>query len=253
MHSDSDVTPAVLAPHPVLPGYYREEKEKRGFVRKIFNETAGDYDRVERIMALGTGSWYRRKALLRAGLRRGMRVLDVATGTGLVAYEEVAIVEDPKLVIGVDPSSEMLLQGKRRVSIGMIAGVGEQLPLVKESFDFLSMGYALRHLSDVSIAFREFLRVLKPGGKVCILEITRPKGKLAFFLMRSYMRYVVPWITRLTASPAESSLLWQYYWDTIEACISPKQVMETLSAAGFVDVAHHKELGVFSEYTARRP
>lgn len=117
MHTDSDLTPAALPPHPAPPKYYRKDEEKCGFVRKIFNETAGDYDRVEKVMALGTGSWYRRKALHRAGLQPHMRVLDVATGTGLMASEEVAIVGDAKLVTGVDPSSEMLLQGRHRVSI----------------------------------------------------------------------------------------------------------------------------------------
>src|SRR4051812_11244286 len=80
----------MLAPHPTLPEYYESEATKRAFVRGIFDETAGDYDRVERVMALGTGPWYRRQALKRAGLVGGMKVLDVATGTGLVAREEVA-------------------------------------------------------------------------------------------------------------------------------------------------------------------
>src|SRR6478735_6008277 len=73
-----------IPPHPMLPRYYRSAREKHRFVRGIFDEAAGDYDRVERAMALGTGSWYRRQALLRAGLKKGMRVLDVAIGTGLV-------------------------------------------------------------------------------------------------------------------------------------------------------------------------
>src|SRR5688572_11391454 len=77
----------AVAPHPTLPRYYASDG-KRSFVRRIFNHTAGDYDRVEKMMALGSGSWYRRQALMRAGLVSGMRVLDVAIGTGLVAREE---------------------------------------------------------------------------------------------------------------------------------------------------------------------
>ena len=61
----------TLAPHPTLPRYYAGESDKRSFVRKIFNQTAPDYERIERWMALGSGSWYRRQALLRAGLMRG--------------------------------------------------------------------------------------------------------------------------------------------------------------------------------------
>src|SRR3954466_15597742 len=100
--------PDTLAPPPPLPRYYAGESDKRSFVRKIFNETAPDYERVERWMAFGSGSWYRRQALLRGGLTRGMRVLDVAIGTGLVAREEVAITGNAKLVLGIDPSVGMI-------------------------------------------------------------------------------------------------------------------------------------------------
>src|SRR2546428_14161610 len=93
----------IVAPHPALPRYYDDGVSgKRSFVRRIFNQTAGDYDRVERVMALGSGSWYRRQALRRAGLAAGMRVLDVAIGTGLVAREEIDIAGDPRLVLGLD-------------------------------------------------------------------------------------------------------------------------------------------------------
>src|SRR3954449_6403754 len=137
----------TLAPHPTLPRYYAGEAEKRSFVRKIFNETAPDYERVERWMALGSGSWYRRQALLRAGLAPGMRVLDVAIGTGLVAREEAAITGDPKLVLGLDPSIGMLSEARRTLPVQAVLGVAEELPLADAQFDFLSMGYALRHLS----------------------------------------------------------------------------------------------------------
>src|ERR1043165_7722134 len=103
-----DRAPAI-APHPAMPRYYdAADSSKRSFVRRIFNQTAGDYDRVERLMALGSGSWYRRQALRRAGLAQGMRVLDVAIGTGLVAREEVEITGDPKLVFGLDLSIVMV-------------------------------------------------------------------------------------------------------------------------------------------------
>src|SRR5262245_14649409 len=96
------------APHPPLEGYYRGEDGRRAFVRRIFDDTAGDYDRIERVMALGSGRWYRRRALVRAGLAHEMEVLDVAVGTGLVAREAVAVVGNPRRVVGVDPSLGML-------------------------------------------------------------------------------------------------------------------------------------------------
>src|SRR5687768_6066509 len=91
----------VLPPHPVLHRYYGPgAKHKQQFVRRIFDDGAADYDRIERLMALGSGSWYRRRALRRAGLATGMRALDVAIGTGLVAREAIEIVGPRGTVVG---------------------------------------------------------------------------------------------------------------------------------------------------------
>jgi demethylmenaquinone methyltransferase/2-methoxy-6-polyprenyl-1,4-benzoquinol methylase len=245
-------SPVHLQPHPTLRTYYAGESEKRAFVRHIFDTTAGDYDRVERMMAFGSGSWYRREALKRAGLVAGMRVLDVAVGTGLVAREEIRLAGSPDLVLGVDPSVGMLSRAVRSLGIRGVMGVGEQLPLANGSFDFLSMGYALRHVTDLGAAFREYYRVLKPGGRLCVLEITRPRGWAGRLLLKGYMKTVVPLLTRLTTRHADTQLLWRYYWETIESCVDPARVMEAIAAAGFGDVRRRAELGVFSEYTAKK-
>ena len=248
-----DVTPsAIVAPHPTLPRYYENDGARAGFVRRIFDAGAADYDRIERMMALGSGSWYRRMALRRAGLAAGMRVLDVAIGTGLVAREEVGLVGDPSRVLGVDPSAGMLAEAVRTLSVRVVMGRAERLPLEGGQFDFLSMGYALRHIADLSEAFAEFHRVVRPGGTVCILEITRPRSRVAGMLLRQYMRRVVPMLARLTGRRSESPVLWEYFWDTIAACVPPERVTGALAEAGFVDVAVHKDLGIFSQYVGRR-
>lgn len=240
-------------PHPTLPRYYGSEADKGSFVRSIFNRTARDYDRVERFMALGSGPWYRRQALVRAGLSPGMRVLDVAVGTGLVAREAVRIAGDPALVTGLDPSIGMLAEARRALPINAILATAEDMPLDDGRFDFVSMGYALRHMSDLSIAFGQFYRVLKPGGRLCILEITRPRTAIHRAAVKAYMRFVVPTLTRLTTRCADSQRLWQYYWDTIETCVPVETVSAELTRAGFSDVTHHFELGLFSEFRASRP
>jgi len=240
---------ATLPPHAPLREYYADEDDHQRFVRRIFDETAVDYERVERLLALGTGPWYRRQALRRAGLAAGMQVLDVGIGTGLVAREALALVGPGGQLTGVDPSPGMMAQ-VRAPGITLLQGRAEALPLVDAGIDFLSMGYALRHLSDLHAAFAEFARVLRPGGRLLLLEITRPDGRMATRLLRGYMRAVVPVAARWVTGHSDTAHLWRYYWDTIEACVEPQQVMQALSDAGFADVRRHVELGIFSEYTA---
>jgi len=249
----TDKPMSSLPPQPHLTQYYKTNQEKRVFVRGLFDRGAVGYDQAENIMALGTGKWYRRKALQRAGLKEGMRVLDVATGTGLVAREAISITGNPAGFVGLDPSPGMLLQARSLLRIQAALGYAEEIPFADSSFDFVSMGYALRHLTDLIVAFKEFYRVLEPGGRVCILEITRPNGRFKEFLLRSYIRGVIPVLSRLTLRSHDAAVLWQYYWETIQVCVPPEKVVEALQAVGFVAVKRHVELGIFSEYTATRP
>ena len=244
---------AVHAPHPPLTDYYASEQERRGFVGNLFDRTASDYDRIDRLLALGSGPWYRNQALQRAGLKPGMRIVDIGVGTGLVAREAVTLVGDPALVVGVDPSAGMMACA-HLPGVQLIEGRAEAIPFPDASFDFLS--YALRHISDLSAAFGEFHRVLKPGGRLCLLEITKPERAWSQALLKVYMRGVVPLLARLTGSSAESAKLWRYYWDTIEACVPPSGVIDTLEKAGFTGVNRHAEsraLSILAEYQAAKP
>lgn len=242
---------AVTVPHPVLSDYYRDEGERRRFLDSIFDRTAPDYDSIEKLLGFGSGPWYRGQALRRAGLGPGMALVDVGVGTGLVARQAVRIVGDPALVTGVDPSAGMLAAASLP-GVRLVQGTGEAIPLTPESQDFVSMGYALRHLASLRDAFAEFHRVLRPGGRVLVLEITRPTGRFARTMLKAYMRGVVPPLARLWSRSPETARIWRYYWETIEACVPPESVLATLEAAGFRDVHRHVELGIFSEYRARR-
>ncbi len=243
----------VRAPHRPLTDYYASEQERQGFVRAIFDSTAPDYDRIEKLLALGSGPWYRHQALLRAGLQPGMRVLDVGVGTGLTAREAVAITGDASLVTGVDPSAGMMAAARLPAAVTLIEGRAEAIPLPDASFDFLSMGYALRHIGDFSAACREFHRVMKPGGRICLLEITRPESRLGRVLLKAYMKGIVPLLAGLVARHRETAQLWRYYWDTIETCAPPARILATLENAGFSAVRHHREsrpLSILAEYQA---
>ena len=238
----------VHAPHEVLGEYYADTRARRGFLGAIFDSTACDYDRIERLVGLGTGPWYRRQALMRAGLAPGMRMLDVAIGTGLVAREAQRVLAGEGSIVGLDPSAGMMRSYAGAVPVTLVQGRAEALPFRDHEFDFLALGFALRHLDDLERVFGEFRRVLKPGGRVLLLEITRPRGAFARGLLRAYMRGVVPALSRLMARESETPRLWRYYWDTIDACAPPERVVATLQAAGFAGVDRHVEVGIFSEY-----
>jgi demethylmenaquinone methyltransferase/2-methoxy-6-polyprenyl-1,4-benzoquinol methylase len=239
-----------LAPHPPLRDYYASEADRHAWVLGLFNRTACDYDRVERVMAFGTGSWYRRRALRDAGLRSGMTVFDVGVGTGLVAREAALLCGDPTRVMGVDPSPGMVENAKVPSGVRLVSGSAECIPAADAEADFLCMGYALRHVGDLSAAFCEFYRVLKPGGRLCLLEITRPDRHWSQILLKLYMRVMIPVAARLVARHRDTPELMRYYWDTIEACAPPPVIQSALRATGFVEVTRHVELGIFSEYRA---
>jgi demethylmenaquinone methyltransferase / 2-methoxy-6-polyprenyl-1,4-benzoquinol methylase len=243
----------MQAPHPPLRDYYTHEAERGGWVTQLFDRTAGDYDRIERVMALGSGSSYRRKALCRAGLLPGMRVLDVGVGTGLTACQAALLVGASGQVTGIDPSSGMIQNAKVPPGVELLLGSAEAIPAASQSADFLCMGYALRHIADMSAAFREFSRVLKPGGRICLLEITRPEGRVRRAVLKAYMRGVVPFLAGILGKNADSPKLMRYYWDTIDACAAPNEILQAIREAGFVEDYRFVELGIFSEYCARKP
>ena len=240
-------------PHPVLTRYYPRDEERRPFVIALFDASARHYDRLCGVMSLGSGRWYRRWTLDRVGLRPGMRLLDVATGTGLVAHAAARILKDPRAIVGLDPSAGMLHEARKTVTGPLVQGQVEDLPFEADRFDFLTIGYALRHAADLEVAFRECRRVLKPGGRILILEISRPASRGRRRLLRLYLTRVLPSIMTLTTRNRHAATLSRYYWDTIAACVAPEAIMDSLVRSGFVEVRRRVFGGLLSEYTAVRP
>ena len=250
MNGATEPRPPGLRPHSELPEYYGTPEARREFLGEIFDTAAPDYGRIESVLGLGSGSWYRRGALVRAGLAPGMRVLDVAVGTGLVAREAKRIVGASGMVVGVDPSLGMMTAADGLAGVPLVQGRAEALPFADGSFDFVSLGFALRHVDDVATTFREFRRVLKPGGLLVMLEITRPASRSGRALLAFYMRGLVPLASRVLARRPETERLFRYYWDTIDACVPPATVLEALAAHGFSEPQRKVQLGIFSEYRA---
>jgi len=94
---------------------------------------------------------------------------------------------------------------------------------------------------------------LRPGARLCLLEITRPNRAYVRSLLKAYMRTIVPFASRFVARDRGMPMLMRYYWDTIEACVPPESILAAITAGGFVDVRQHVELGIFSEYRATKP
>ena len=235
-----------------LPQYWSDEPTRRRYLDHLFDGTAGDYDFVERLLGLGSGPWHRREALRHAGLAPGMHVLDIATGTGLVAREALAIVGPEGRVVGLDPSAGMLEQAGA-LDIPLVRALGERLPCRDASFDFVSMGYALRHVADLEKLFAEMRRVLRPGGIACVLELTRPANPAVAGAVRVFMTRVVPAVARLSRGNDHGRQLMQFYWDTIDACVPPETVLAALERSGLANVKRAVALGMFSDYTGRKP
>lgn len=241
-----------LRPHPPLPRYYQSEEQRRRQVDAWFDEAASDYDWINQAMSFGAGHFYRREALLRAGLDEDMTLLDAGTGTGAVAVQAQKIVGRRGRVVALDPSLGMLRQAAGRGVRHRVRGLAEALPLPGGRFDMLTMGYALRHVADLRATFREYLRVLKPGGKLLLLEITPPPSRLSHALLKLYLGRLMPLLARFGHGGRASRELMQYYWDTIESCVSPAVILEALAGAGFRQAERHVEMKIFSEYTAVR-
>jgi demethylmenaquinone methyltransferase/2-methoxy-6-polyprenyl-1,4-benzoquinol methylase len=241
----------ALPPHPPLRRYYSGESEHRQRIDDLFNRAAADYDWITQAMSFGIGHWYRKRVLLRAGLGNGMSVLDLGCGTGVLAAHSQAIVGEEGRVAALDPSLGMLRQATARGVHLRVSALAEALPFATGNFDLLAMGYALRHVADLRATFREFRRVLREGGKLLLLEITPPRRRIAFRLVKLYLGGVVPWLARLRGGPG-AQVLMEYYWDTVERCVQPAVILNALGEAGFVQVARRVEKGVLSEYSAVR-
>ena len=239
-----------MNPHPVIAAHYARPEDKPAFVQQLFDAGAPHYDAVVDWGFLRSGAFYRRWAQQRHGLRPGMQLLDVACGTGLMTLAAARILGSAATITGVDPSEGMLAVARRRLPARFLAGRAEALPVPDASIDFLTLGYALRHVSDLRTTFEEFRRVLRPGGRVLILEVTKPGNRVGAFLFRVYFQRIFPFLARLFTRSRDTGAMMLYFWETMDACVRPEAVLQELRAAGFTQVARQRMLGLFSEYTA---
>jgi demethylmenaquinone methyltransferase/2-methoxy-6-polyprenyl-1,4-benzoquinol methylase len=242
-----------IPPHPTLPEYYGTSESRQSFVNDLFDRTASWYRTIDRATAFGMGGFHRRNALRAAGLRPGMTALDIGCGPGLTTQGALRLVGPTGYVVGLDPSAGMLHEARKSGCRTLVQGIGEQLPFRDARFDFVSMGYALRHVADLGAAFREYRRVLKPGGILFLLEVSRPRSAALRSAFRFYIRNVVGTGLATASRNQDMRTLLRYWWDTIERCESPEAILSALHEAGFRQ-ERVKELfsGLFRDYRAVR-
>ena len=250
---DDERNPTLPGPPDVIAEDHARPAPRQPIVRSLFNHTAQHYAKVNRLFSLGSGGWYRRYCLRRAGLAPGAQVIDIAVGTGLLAREPVAITGDSDSVIGVDVSEAMLAVARRHLRIGLVQGDAEALPLAGDVADFVTMGYALRHLADIDAALYEAWRVLRPGGTIVLLEISPPRRWVWRVVAAFYIGVIVPLLALLTTLDRRAGALMLYHWETIASRAAPETVMKAISTTGFRSVDCWTDLDLFRCYVGRKP
>lgn len=222
-------------------------------VRAMFGQVAGRYDLMNRLMTFGQDVRWRRFVIGRAGLRPGERLLDLATGTGDLAFDALAQTDNLR-VAGADFTVEMMRVGRRRPGaerMNWLAADALALPFADASFDAVIQGYLLRNLVDIPTALAEQYRVLRPGGRIVVLETSPPPRSPVRPLVNAHMRYGIPMLSRLVSGSPEA---YGYLLATTARFRSPSELVMLLHDAGFEQVQWRSFMfGTQAVHWARKP
>lgn len=212
-------------------------EEKAGLVRQVFDSVASRYDLMNDLMSLGIHRLWKRQAVALAGVRRGQRVLDLASGTGDLAERFAGIVGIEGTVVMSDINAAMLTQGRDRLlDLGLVANLrytlanAERLPFTSDTFDCVTIGFGLRNVTRKEWALAEMLRVLRPGGRALILEFSHPTSPALGRVYDLYSFSVLPGLGRLIANDAES---YRYLAESIRMHPDQETLKAMMEAAGF--------------------
>ncbi|MFP4607705.1 bifunctional demethylmenaquinone methyltransferase/2-methoxy-6-polyprenyl-1,4-benzoquinol methylase UbiE [Thiohalospira sp.] len=223
----------------------RGEKKRR--VGGVFSSVAAKYDLMNDLMSGGVHRLWKRFTLDRAGLRRGQRVLDLAGGTGDLAEAEARRVGPDGEVVLSDINAEMLGHGRERlVNAGLAGNIqyvqadAEHLPFPDNHFDRVTMAFGLRNVTDKEAALASIHRVLKPGGRLLVLEFSRPVLPGLKPVYDAYSFTALPLMGRLVAGDAES---YRYLAESIRMHPDQQTLAGMFEAAGFTGVTWHDLTG----------
>ncbi len=222
-------------------------EEKTARVRGVFDSVAGKYDLMNDLMSGGLHRLWKRFTLARTGLRLGERALDVAGGTGDLAAGLSRQVGRDGLVILSDINASMLREGRRRLldrgllhNVRMVQANAECLPFRDQSFHCVTIGFGLRNVTDKQAALNSMARTLKPGGRLLVLEFSRPVLKPIRPLYDLYSFKVLPALGEFVAKDAAS---YRYLAESIRMHPPQAELLDMLRAAGLEDCRYHNLSG----------
>ena len=220
------------------------EEEKTEKVKEVFDSVATNYDLMNDLMSMGIHRLWKRFMLSQTGLKMGMKALDVAGGTGDIAALLREQVGESGLVVMTDINPSMLKEGRSRLldrgklkNIQVIQCDAEQLPFDEDQFDCVTIAFGLRNVTVKENALKSMFRVLKPGGKLLILEFSKPNEMLSP-VYDIYSFNILPTLGEWVANDRES---YQYLAESIRVHPDQEKLEQMILSAGF-DRAEYRNL-----------
>jgi demethylmenaquinone methyltransferase/2-methoxy-6-polyprenyl-1,4-benzoquinol methylase len=223
--------------------------------RSMFNRIAGYYDGTNRLLSVGFDRYWRRRAVASLAPKAGGTYLDVGSGTGDIALEILR--QSPEsIVTGIDPSQAMLVIGREKIegmglarSITLTVGDALDLQFRDYSFDGVITSFCIRNVTDRRRALEECHRVLRPGGKFVILELTDPGGPIMKPLFRIYSNAIIPLVTKVLSSASA----YRYLTDSMADFPRAERFVSLMREVGFVDTGHiHMTGGITTIFSGTR-
>ena len=211
-------------------------QEKAHYMQRLFSGAPKEYDSLLSHLTLRNDSAWRQAVLDASELKLNALVLDVATGTGLMAFGFANKLDDGSLVIGVDLCEPMLLKGVANVRkneekrVNFVAGRGEALPFVDGVFDCATITLALRNVTDARLVLQEMTRVVRNGGTVICLDFCRPELPIFRSIYSFHIFHVLPFIGKLVSKEWKEIL--DYLASSIKKSLAPREIAELMNEAG---------------------
>jgi len=248
MSDNASHTPRGGKPGTVDFGYKEvPADDKAKHVRAVFDSVAGKYDLMNDLMSVGVHRLWKRYALSQTGLRPGQSALDVAGGTGDLAAGMAQQVGERGLVVLSDINAAMLEVGRNRLlDRGLMRNVrfslanAECLPFEDQSFDCVTIGFGLRNVTDKPAALASMRRVLRPGGRLLVLEFSKPVLPGLKPVYDVYSFSVLPWLGRRVAGDSDS---YQYLAESIRRFPDQETLKSMMETAGLEDCRYHNLSG----------